>query len=116
MTTIALTGKGGVGKTTIAALLIRSLVRRGLTPVLAIDADANANLHELLGITYEATVGGIRETARDIAKAAPGVAKQEYLELQIQQAVVEEPGYDFLAMGRPEGPETRNRFSGVVSG
>lgn len=104
LSTIAITGKGGVGKTTVAALMIQWLVKNGQTPVLAIDADSNANLHELLGITLESTVGGIREKARTIVKAEPGIAKQEYLELQVQQAVVEREGYDFLAMGRPEGP------------
>jgi CO dehydrogenase maturation factor len=104
MATIAITGKGGVGKSTISALLIQWLVNNGHTPVLAIDADSNANLHELLGISVDATVGGIREKARTIAKAEPGIAKQDYLELQVQQAVVEQKGYDFLAMGRPEGP------------
>ncbi len=84
--------------------MIQWLVKNGHTPVLAIDADSNANLHELLGISLEATVGGIREQARSIVKAEPGIAKQEYLEMQVQQAVVEREGYDFLAMGRPEGP------------
>jgi CO dehydrogenase maturation factor len=83
---------------------VQWLVNNGRTPVLAIDADSNANLHELLGITVSATVGGIREEARSIVKADPGIAKHEYLELQVQRAVVERSGYDFLAMGRPEGP------------
>lgn len=93
-----------MGKTTVAALMIQWLVKNSLTPVLAIDADSNSNLHELLGISFDATVGGIREQARTIVKAEPGIARQEYLELQVQQAVVEQKGYDFLAMGRPEGP------------
>lgn len=84
--------------------MLQWLVKNGHTPVLAIDADSNANLHELLGISLGTTVGGIREQARTIVKAEPGIAKQEYLELQVQQAVVEREGYDFLAMGRPEGP------------
>jgi CO dehydrogenase maturation factor len=93
-----------VGKTTIAALLLTWLVDRKHTPVLAIDADSNANLHELLGFPVHATVGGIREEARSAAKALSGIAKHQFLELQVHQAVVEQPGYDFLAMGRPEGP------------
>lgn len=84
--------------------MVQWLIENRHTPVLAIDADSNANLHELLGITVDATVGGIREEARTIVKADPGIAKQEYLELQVQRAVVEQNGYDFLAMGRPEGP------------
>ena len=101
---IAITGKGGVGKTTVAALMIQWFVRNAITPILAIDADSNSNLHELLGISFDATVGGIREQARKAVRADPGIAKQEFLELQVQRAVVEQHGYDFLAMGRPEGP------------
>ena len=102
--TIAVTGKGGVGKTTIASLIIQWLVAAGKTPVLAVDADSNANLHEALGVTYQATVGGIREDARRAAKDLVGIAKQEFLDLRVQEALVEQPGYDLIVMGRPEGP------------
>lgn len=102
--TIAVTGKGGVGKTTISALIIQWLVASGHTPVLGVDADSNANLHEALGITYCASVGGIREDARKIAKELAGIAKQEFLDLRVQEALVEENGYDLIVMGRPEGP------------
>ena len=104
MTTIAFTGKGGVGKTTIAALALRWLIGHGRTPVLAIDADSNANLHELLGISYIATVGGIREEARSVIKGDPALSKHEHLSMQIQKALVEQKDFDFLVMGRPEGP------------
>lgn len=102
--TIAVTGKGGVGKTTTSALIIQWLVAHGETPVLAVDADSNANLHEALGITYSATVGGIREDARKTAKELTGIAKTEFLDMQVQEAIVEQPGYDMIVMGRPEGP------------
>lgn len=102
--TIAVTGKGGVGKTTISALVLQWLVASGETPVLAVDADSNANLNEALGIAYEATVGGIREGARSSAAKLTGIAKQEFLDLQVQSALVEERGYDLIVMGRPEGP------------
>ncbi|MEI6915962.1 MAG: AAA family ATPase [Armatimonadota bacterium] len=102
--TIAITGKGGVGKTTIASLIIQRLVAVGKTPVLAVDADSNATLGEALGVEYSGTVGGIREEARATAAALTGVAKQEFLDLQVQAALVEEPGYDMIVMGRPEGP------------
>jgi CO dehydrogenase maturation factor len=101
--TIAMTGKGGVGKTTLSALAIDWLVRRGETPVLAVDADSNANLNEALGVEYAATVGGIRESARQQVAALKGVSKQEYLNLRVQEALVEQPGFDLIVMGRPEG-------------
>jgi CO dehydrogenase maturation factor len=101
--TIAMTGKGGVGKTTLSALAIDWLVRHAMTPVLAVDADSNANLHEALGVAYAATVGGIREDARKQAAALKGVSKQEYLDLRIHDALVEQRGFDLIVMGRPEG-------------
>ncbi len=101
--TIAVTGKGGVGKTTTSALIVQWLVANDATPVLAVDADSNANLHEALGITYTATVGGIREDARNKAKELAGIAKQEFLDMQVQEALVEQVGYDLIVMGRPEG-------------
>jgi CO dehydrogenase maturation factor len=101
--TIAMTGKGGVGKTTLSALTVQSLVARGLTPVLAVDADSNANLNELLGVSYASSVGGIRESARKQAASLKGVSKQEFLDLRVQEALVEQPGYDLIVMGRPEG-------------
>lgn len=102
--TIAVTGKGGVGKTTLSSLIIQWLVAAGETPVLAVDADSNANLNEALGITYSASVGGIRENAKRVSKELTGMAKQEFLDLQVQEALVEQPGYDLIVMGRPEGP------------
>jgi CO dehydrogenase maturation factor len=104
MATIAFTGKGGVGKTTIAALTVQWLIQNGHSPLLAIDADSNANLHEVLGVSYSATVGGIREEARAAIKGDPSISKSELLALQIQRALVEEKGFDLLVMGRPEGP------------
>ena len=101
--TIAMTGKGGVGKTTLSALAIDWLVRRGEVPVLAVDADSNANLNEALGVAYAATVGGIRESARQQVSSLKGVSKQEYLDLRVQQALVEQHGFDLIVMGRPEG-------------
>lgn len=102
--TIAITGKGGVGKTTISALITQYLVANGLAPVLAVDADSNANLNEALGVSYEETVGGIREDARSKAAELSGMAKQEFLDMRVQSALVEQNGYDLIVMGRPEGP------------
>jgi CO dehydrogenase maturation factor len=100
---LAMTGKGGVGKTVLSALAIDWLVRRGETPILAVDADSNANLNEALGVRFDATVGGIRESARKEVQALKGVSKQQFLELRVQEALVEQNGYDMIVMGRPEG-------------
>jgi CO dehydrogenase maturation factor len=102
--TIAFAGKGGVGKTTVSALVIQRLVELGEIPVLAVDADSNANLNEALGVSYAATVGGIREGAMRRATELTGISKQEFLDLQVQEALVEQHGYDLIVMGRPEGP------------
>jgi CO dehydrogenase maturation factor len=105
MTTIALTGKGGTGKTTISALIVRWLVANRRSPVLAVDADSNSNLNDVLGVSYSATVGGIREETRARAGSlAGGLSKQQFLETQINQALVECQGFDLIVMGRPEGP------------
>ncbi|HKD84120.1 MAG TPA: AAA family ATPase [Terriglobales bacterium] len=100
---LAMTGKGGVGKTTLSALTLSWLTANGQSPILAVDADSNANLNEALGIGYDATVGGIRESARKEAAALKGVSKQEFLDLRVQSALVEQKGYDLIVMGRPEG-------------
>jgi CO dehydrogenase maturation factor len=104
--TIAITGKGGVGKTTIAALAVLRLVASGRRPVLAVDADPNVCLDIALGVRVAHTVGGIREEARALAaeNSATGVAKQDLLRLKVAQSLVETPHFDLLAMGRPEGP------------
>jgi CO dehydrogenase maturation factor len=103
-TIIAVTGKGGVGKTMLSASIVRWLVGNKKSPVLAVDADSNANLHEMLGVAYTATVGGVREDARSAAAQNTGIAKQQFLELRIEQALVECPGFDLIVMGRGEGP------------
>ncbi len=100
---LAMTGKGGVGKTTLSALTLDWLAEHGESPTLAVDADSNANLNEAMGISYNATVGGIRESARKEVQALKGVSKQEFLDLRVQEALVEQKGYDLIVMGRPEG-------------
>jgi CO dehydrogenase maturation factor len=105
--TIAMAGKGGTGKTTVAALLIKLLSQKGL--VLAVDADPSTNLNLALGLSLEndKTVGRIREKmTEDVSKGrfSPTVAKQEYLFNKIMESLVESKGFDLLAMGRPEGP------------
>jgi len=103
--TIAITGKGGTGKTTIAALIIKSLINKGYKPVLAVDADPNACLDQVLGVEVKKTVGQIREESRKAGDNQPnGVSKRELVELRIAESLVEADNFDLIAMGRPEGP------------
>ena len=103
---IAISGKGGVGKTTLASLLISRLFARGCRPVLAVDADPNSCLDSALGVKVEKSIGRVREEAREESKKglAAGVSKQEMLELKISESLVEAEDFDLIAMGRPEGP------------
>jgi CO dehydrogenase maturation factor len=101
---IALAGKGGTGKTTIAALLISQLCAQDMKPVLAIDADADANLGTLLGIAGNETLGELREDALKKVKNLPaGMTKQSYFELGLHEIVAESEGFDLITMGRGEG-------------
>ena len=99
---IALAGKGGTGKTTMAGLLVRYLVENEKIPVLAVDADANANLNEVLGLDVEETLGEAREEMR--RGVATGLTKDVFMRMKLEQAVVEDKGFDLIVMGRPEGP------------
>jgi CO dehydrogenase maturation factor len=98
---IGLAGKGGTGKTTLAGLLIRYLVEKGKVPVLAVDADANSNLNEVLGMEVQETLGDAREEMKK--GVAPGMTKDVFIEMKLEQAVVESKGFDLIVMGRPEG-------------
>jgi CO dehydrogenase maturation factor len=105
--TIALAGKGGTGKTTLAALLVRYLTQRNGHTVLAIDADPSTNLNLALGLPLVKTVGDIREELLDEAQSgsiATGMARQDFLNYQLRLSVEEGDEVDLLAMGRPEGP------------
>ncbi|MHC4871916.1 MAG: ATP-binding protein [Planctomycetota bacterium] len=103
---IAISGKGGVGKTTLSGLLIARLIAKKCSPVLAVDADPNVCLDAVLGVHAEKTIGGVREEAREIAGKgmAAGVSKQELLEMKIAESLIEADDFDLIAMGRPEGP------------
>jgi len=110
-TTIALAGKGGTGKTTVAAMIVRYLVENQTGPILAIDADPASNLPLVLGVRAEQTVGDIREDMLDLVQSSGalagsmpgGMSKQEYLDYQVQMALEEGERVDLLVMGRPEG-------------
>ena len=106
-TTIAIAGKGGTGKTTLAGLLIRRLAENQAGPILAIDADPASNLNTVLDLPLEKTVGDVREETSEKARAnllEAGIAKRDLLDYEINSSVVEGVGVDLLAMGRPEGP------------
>ena len=105
---IAIAGKGGVGKTTLTGLIIQYLAEKGRGPILAVDADANSNLNEVLGMELEATLGDIREeVARaEMSKENPipaGMTKADYMEFKFDDALIENDDYDLLVMGRTQG-------------
>jgi CO dehydrogenase maturation factor len=100
--TIAMAGKGGTGKTTLAGMLVRFLKEHEMTPILAVDADANSNLNEVLGLEVGETLGEAREMMK---KDVPvGMTKDIFIEMKVEQALVEANGFDLMVMGRPEGP------------
>lgn len=102
---LAVTGKGGVGKTTVAALFIRHLRARARGPILALDADPDCNLARVLGIPLDTTIGDLREeTLREIRNLPAGMAKENYIEAGLHQIIVETPKVDLISMGRGEGP------------
>lgn len=104
MTTIAVAGKGGTGKTTIASLAVRYLVNKGETPVLVVDADPNSNMGQTLGIEVPITVGSAREQGFSGDRDIPGgMTKDQFVEYKMQEALAEGDGFDLLTMGRPEG-------------
>ncbi|MCI5222241.1 MAG: carbon monoxide dehydrogenase, partial [Candidatus Electrothrix sp. AR4] len=94
---IALAGKGGTGKTTTSALLLKYLTAREMTPVLAVDADANANLNELLDLDVHTTLGKIRKELK--GDMPTGMSRDQYMEMKIHQSLVEESGFDLMVMG-----------------
>jgi CO dehydrogenase maturation factor len=104
---IGVSGKGGTGKTTFAALIVEYLTDKGLKPVLAVDADPNSNLDLVLGVGLPTTIGAVREDMTEKTKKSllpAGMSKQELLEMQVEQALVETKDFDLISMGRQEGP------------
>jgi len=102
---IAIAGKGGTGKTTIAALIVRHLQARGQRPILAIDADPNDNLAEALGLPKRGSVAGFTDQFfKDKADVPAGLPKETYLEMCLNSVITESKDFDLLVMGHPEGP------------
>ena len=116
---IAVAGKGGVGKTTLCGLLIQYLCKTGKGPVLAVDADANSNLNEVLGVETGPTLYvyllEIERAGMDSSVKIPaGMSKADYLEMRMQDAVVEEDDFDLMVMGRSQGQGCYCFVNGLV--
>ncbi len=117
MHTIAVAGKGGVGKTTISGMLIDLLCKKQQGPVLVVDADANANLNEVLGVSADVTLGTIREEMAnaELKGTIPsGMTKADYAEFKFNSALIEEDDFDMLIMGRTQGKGCYCYVNGVL--
>ena len=99
---ISLAGKGGTGKTTVAGMLVKYLISKQKTPVLAVDADSNANLNEVLGVEVSDTIGNAREEMKK-GIVPSGMTKDVFISMKLEQAVIETQGFDLVVMGQPEG-------------
>lgn len=102
---VAVTGKGGTGKSTVAAFLVRTFVRAGVRPILAVDADPNSTLAAMLGTDAGATISDIRDMMMREKYETTGVPKQRKLDLLLAEYVSEAEGFDIITMGRPEGKD-----------
>ena len=115
--TIAVAGKGGVGKTTICGMIIDQLIQEKKGPILVVDADANSNLNEVLGVEVDTTLGAIREemAQAELKGTIPaGMTKQDYAEMKFSSALVEEDDFDMLVMGRTQGKGCYCYVNGVL--
>lgn len=102
---IAVSGKGGTGKTTLAALILRYLLRKNYKPILAVDADPNSNFGDALGVKVESTVGKVLDGFLKEKENLPtGVVKESLIDYKLSEILVEEKGFDLLSMGQGEGP------------
>ena len=106
--TIAVAGKGGTGKTTLTGMLIKYLSEAGKGPILAVDADANSNLNEVLGVDVEMTLGEVREQVAhagddEDSPIPSGMTKADYMEYKLNSVLAEEDDFDMIVMGRTQG-------------
>ncbi|MFC1499020.1 AAA family ATPase [Verrucomicrobiota bacterium] len=102
---IAVTGKGGTGKTTVVSLIIKHLKAHAQGTILALDADPDSNLATVLGVPLEMSIGQLREeTLKEMKNFPPGMDKSNYIEAGLHQIICETDKMDFIAMGRSEGP------------
>ena len=114
---IAVAGKGGVGKTTTCGMIIDYLCKQKKGPILVVDADANSNLNEVLGVEVETTLGDIREEmahAEQTGKVPANMTKADYAEMKFNSALIEEDDYDMLVMGRTQGKGCYCYVNGVL--
>ena len=115
--TIAVAGKGGVGKTTTCGMLIDYLCKKNKGPVLVVDADANSNLNEVLGVEVETSLGQIREemAQAELKGTIPaGMTKADYAEFKFNSALIEDDDFDMLVMGRTQGKGCYCYVNGVL--
>ena len=115
--TIAVAGKGGVGKTTTCGMIIDYLCKKRQGPVLVVDADANSNLNEVLGVEAETTLGSIREemAQAELKGTIPkGMTKADYAEMKFNDALIEEDDFDMIVMGRTQGKGCYCYVNGVL--
>ena len=101
---IAVVGKGGTGKSTVSALLIRLLIEQGTRPVLAVDADPNNTLAPFMGLSCVKTIGEIRDDLLKEKEKVSGIPKERLLEMKVEECLEEANGFDLLTMGHSEGP------------
>lgn len=101
---IAVAGKGGTGKTTFTALLIRYMIEQNKRPILAVDADPNANLNEALGVELEETISEIIAQTKSLQGLPAGMTQETFIEYKLQSAMIETKDVDLLVMGGPDGP------------